>query len=122
MANVTIPSVPAIVSEIELVYSPKPRPAELPQVSNAAEIHTLLIQTWDMNTIHLTEQFKVVLMNHDNRVLGICNLSSGGITGTIADIRLIFALALKSTATHIVIAHNPPLWEPQPEPAGHQNQ
>ncbi|MFT4092018.1 MAG: JAB domain-containing protein [Niabella sp.] len=36
------------------------------------------------------------------------NLSSGGTTVTIADIRLVFVVALKATALSIIISHNHP--------------
>lgn len=35
-------------------------------------------------------------------------LSQGGITGTVADVRLVFAAALKANAVSIVLAHNHP--------------
>lgn len=54
---------------------------------------------WNMNTIELQEEFKVILLNNAGRVPGILNLSKGGITETIADAKLIFATALKSAAT-----------------------
>jgi DNA repair protein RadC len=41
-------------------------------------------------------------------VLGVIHLSSGGITGTVADIRLIFGTALKAAASGIIISHNHP--------------
>ena len=47
-------------------------------------------------------------LNRSNRVLGVYPVSLGGITGTIADIRLILSVALKIVATCIVLAHNHP--------------
>ena len=41
----------------------------------------------------------------------------GGITGTVADIRLILAVALKSAATGIVLAHNHPSGNVKPSAA-----
>ena len=61
-----------------------------------------------MDTIELQEEFKVLLLNKAHRVLGIYNLSKGGIDGTVADIRLVFTTALKTASTSIILAHNHP--------------
>ena len=50
----------------------------------------------------------VLLLDQNNSVMGYQVLSKGGITGTIVDSRLLFAAALKSLATAIIIAHNHP--------------
>ena len=47
-------------------------------------------------------------LNRANRVIGIFPVSTGGITGTVADIRLILSVALKCAATGIIISHNHP--------------
>lgn len=47
-------------------------------------------------------------LNHRKKVIGVYRLSKGGITGTVADIRLVLSVALKTLATSIVIAHNHP--------------
>jgi len=50
----------------------------------------------------------VILLNKNNRVLGLAHVSQGGVTGTVLDPRVIFCLALKANATGLVIAHNHP--------------
>ena len=54
------------------------------------------------------ENFKVVLLNNSNRVKGIYELSKGGITGTLVDIRILFATVLKSLTVGIILSHNHP--------------
>jgi DNA repair protein RadC len=56
----------------------------------------------------LQEEFKVLLLNRANKVIGLYNTSKGGVTGTVADPRLILAAALKSGACFVVLAHNHP--------------
>ena len=63
---------------------------------------------WEQGRIGFVEEFKVMLLNRGNRVLGIVNLSQGGIAGTVADPKLIFAAALKAAASSIILAHNHP--------------
>lgn len=56
----------------------------------------------------MVEEAKVLLLNRANRVLGLCNLSSGGLTGTVMDVRHVFAAAIKANACQIIVAHNHP--------------
>lgn len=54
------------------------------------------------------EEFWVVLLNQNNRVLSKQFISRGGISGTIADSRIIFKYALDHLATSIILCHNHP--------------
>jgi DNA repair protein RadC len=96
------------VAEIELVYKSKVKPSERPRITSTKEAYQILLQTWDANKIDFVEQFKVVLMNKAHRVLGIYELSSGGISGTVADPKLVFMAALKSNACCLILSHNHP--------------
>ena len=94
------------VAEIKVSYSTNnSSKIKITSVNKAFE---LLLSCWDMETIELQEEFKVLLLNRSNEVLGIYPLSKGGITGTVVDSRLIFAVALKCNATGIIICHNHP--------------
>ncbi len=66
------------------------------------------MKAWDENKIEFVEQFKVLLLNRANKVLGVYEVSSGGVTGTVADPRLIFVAALKANACALIISHNHP--------------
>ena len=72
------------------------------------ETYEILKAAWNEDKIEFIEQFKVVLLNRGNRVLGIYNLSTGGTCGTICDVKLVFAAAIKSNASSIILAHNHP--------------
>lgn len=67
-----------------------------------------------MNKIELLEEFKILLLNRRNRVLGVVDISQGGLSGTVADPNVIFAAALKSCASGIILAHNHPSEELDP--------
>ena len=54
------------------------------------------------------EEFWVVYLNQSNRIIRKERLSSGGLTGTLVDVRLIMKWALLCNATGMVIAHNHP--------------
>lgn len=96
------------VAEVELVYKTKVKASERPLIKDSKDIHNVLKQIWDENKIEMVEEFKVLFLNRANRVIGVYDASSGGITGTVADPRLILAAALKSLAISIVLSHNHP--------------
>ncbi|MBL7870526.1 MAG: JAB domain-containing protein, partial [Cyclobacteriaceae bacterium] len=60
---------------------------------------------------------KVMLTNRANKVLGIFEVSTGGISGTVADPKLIFAAAIKAAASGIILSHNHPSGNLQPSQA-----
>jgi DNA repair protein RadC len=108
MENVMDLSVLNRVSEVELVYKSKVKPSERPQIKTSRDSYQLLFKNWDSNRIEFIEQFKVILMNRANKVLGIYELSTGGVTGTVADIKLVFMAALKTNACSLILSHNHP--------------
>jgi DNA repair protein RadC len=96
------------VAEIELVYKTKVKPADRPAIKSSNEAFQLISLLWNENIIELQEEFKVLFLNRSNRVLGIYHTSSGGITGTVADPRLILTAALKANCVSIMLFHNHP--------------
>jgi DNA repair protein RadC len=96
------------VAEVELIYKTKVKPSQRPKISSAEDSCKILRQIWDPAKIELVEQFKVLLLNRANKVLGVFDVSSGGTTGTVADPRIILAAAVKANAVSIIISHNHP--------------
>jgi DNA repair protein RadC len=94
------------VAEIGIYY--KSSPKVKPVIKSTDDAFKLLINNWDENLIELQEEFKVILLNNSNEVLGIFPMSKGGMTACVVDVRLIFACALKANATNIIVAHNHP--------------
>lgn len=54
------------------------------------------------------EEFWVLYLNNSNKVIYKSQLSKGGITGTVVDVRLIFKTALEHNATSVILSHNHP--------------
>lgn len=54
------------------------------------------------------EEFWVLYLNNSNKVIHKSQLSKGGITGTVVDVRLIFKTALEHGAISIILTHNHP--------------
>lgn len=105
------------LAEVELVYKVKVKASERPVITNADDAHKILYSTWDKNRMNIAEEFKVLYLNGSNRVIGVYEISMGGITGTVADPRLILAAALKSLAVSIILAHNHPSGNLKPSQA-----
>ena len=94
------------LAEIKISYSSTNKPKI--KITKGEEAYKVLLDSWNIDTIELQEEFKVLLLNRANQVLGIYPLSRGGITASLVDVRLIFAVALKCNATGIIICHNHP--------------
>jgi len=56
-------------------------------------------------------------MNAGNQVIGVYDMSKGGITSTVVDIRLVLSVALKCLATNIILVHNHPTGNTNPSQA-----
>ena len=96
------------VSEIQLSYKSKVKASLRPKISSSRDAENILRQYWNDDLMELQEQFKIMLLNRYNKVIGIFTASSGGIAGTVADPKLIFGCALKAAASGIILSHNHP--------------
>jgi len=96
------------VAEIELTYKSKIKASERPTIHTSEDAYKIFMRFWDKNKIELVEQFNAMFLNRGNKVLAIYQLSTGGITGTVADPRLLFIAALKIGAVSMILAHNHP--------------
>lgn len=94
------------VSEIKISYSNK-NPVKV-KVTSSQIIYDMVIGQWDSGIIEYQEEVKIILLNRSNIVLGIYEMSKGGITGSIVDIRIILGVALKCGASSLIMVHNHP--------------
>jgi DNA repair protein RadC len=96
-----------------IVYSKKIKNEDRPKISKSQDAVDVFRELWS-SQIEVREEFIVLLVDRSNRVLGYQLLSKGGMTGTVADIKLIYSVALESLASSIIIAHNHPSGNIQP--------
>lgn len=66
------------------------------------------------------EEFWIIYLNNSNKVLSKSQLSKGGITGTLVDVRLVYKAALEMGAVSIILSHNHPSGALQPSEADKQ--
>lgn len=96
------------VNEISLRYNNYSSIKNAPKISSSTMAAEVLFECWEKDLIEIQELFIIMFLNNSNKVKGFLPLSQGGITGTLVDIRILFAVALKSLSTAIILAHNHP--------------
>src|SRR5664280_442367 len=96
------------IAEVRLVYRTKIKASERLQIKCSKDAFDIFMENWDQDTIEHIEEFKILLMNRSNSVLGIMPVSKGGLSGTVTDVRLIFQGAIKANASGIIVCHNHP--------------
>ena len=99
--------------KVRIVYSKNQKSSDRPKVTASKDVYYWFKQIWS-SQMQTREEMYVLLLNRNNKILGYHVLSMGGITSTVADIRLLYAVALKSLATSIILAHNHPSGSLQP--------
>lgn len=66
------------------------------------------------------EEFWIIFLNNSNGVLHTAQMSKGGITGTLVDVRLVMKQALEQSAVALILAHNHPSGTLKPSRADRQ--
>ena len=103
------------IAEINVFY--RPNLFSRVKVTSSSSAYVIILEDWDLDTISLFEEFKVLLLNRANYTLGIYTLSKGGMSGTVVDVKLLMAVALKSAACSMILVHNHPSGNLQPSEA-----
>jgi DNA repair protein RadC len=95
-----------LIAEITIGYSHLVKPSQQIQIHSSNDSYKHLLPIW--KDIEYRESFAVLLLSRANKILGIRWISTGGTSGTLVDLKLIFQAALKANATAIIAAHNHP--------------
>lgn len=103
------------VAEIQVSYSTKT--LDRIKIKDSKSVYQVIINKWNLEIIELQEEVKIILLNRANEVLGVYELSKGGTSGTIVDIKLILSVALKCNAHSIIMCHNHPSGNLKPSKA-----
>jgi len=96
------------VSEVQLIYKSRIKASDRKKISCSRDAYKIFMDNWNPEIIEFVEEFKILLMNRANAVLGILEISKGGISGTVTDVRVVFQAAIKGNASGIICAHNHP--------------
>jgi DNA repair protein RadC len=95
------------IPEIKIRYNRSAR-IFLGKVTTSKDVYDFLKKVFERNTIQLQESFIVLYLNRANQILGYYKHSVGGIAGTVADPRIIFATGVASASSGIILSHNHP--------------
>ena len=104
------------IAEVTITYSHKVRPADMPTVTSSKDAYDYVIHGW-LDTIEHHESFGVMLLSRANKVKGVCWIGHGGISGTVADPKMVFQAALKTNASSVILLHNHPSGNTNPSEA-----
>ena len=63
------------------------------------------------------EEFWILLLNRSNRFIGRVCISTGGVSGTVVDAKVIFKKAIESLASSVILCHNHPSGNLRPSQA-----
>ncbi|MCC7302775.1 MAG: strawberry notch family protein [Bacteroidia bacterium] len=96
------------VPEVKLRLNRSSRRKHFGKIGDSKDVAEFIRKVYKRGEIELQEQFVVLYLNRANDIIGYYRHAVGGITGTVADVRIILAAALKSASTSIIIAHNHP--------------
>ena len=103
------------IAEIKVSYSVKSKSKI--KIENSQNAFQVLADSWDKDTIELQEEFKLLILNRNNCVLGTYSVSKGGTACAVVDPKLVFSVALKCNASSLIFAHNHPSGNLKPSPA-----
>ncbi|MFT0318080.1 JAB domain-containing protein [Bacteroides thetaiotaomicron] len=96
------------VGEVELSYKSTVKHSERMKVRCSKDAYKVLKATYRDGTMEHKEYFKILLLNKGRDVLGYTQISEGGISSTIVDVRVILQIAILCNASSIILAHNHP--------------
>ena len=108
--------VPLKVTEIELIYNNKVKAVDRPQITSPEDAYRIFEHNWSRQ-MSLLEEFRVLLLDRSNRAMSIYSVSRGGVSGTVVDLKIVFAAAIKGRASSIILAHNHPSGNLKPSQA-----
>jgi DNA repair protein RadC len=103
------------ISEISITYSCKVKASDRTQITKSDRAFEVFVEAFP--SLEHKEYFYAMFLDRANRVLGVYQVSSGGITGTVVDPKIVFQAALKANACSIILGHNHPSGQINPSEA-----
>ncbi len=85
-----------------------------PKISSSTDVYEYM-KAHLLDLSH--EEFWVILLNRANKIIKCQRVSSGGVSGTVADPKIIFKIALDELSSSIILVHNHPSGNLKPSQA-----
>lgn len=83
--------------------------SELKKINSSKDLYQVCKSMYDNGTFDWQEEMILICLSQSNKIIGYYKISSGGITGTICDPKVVFTVALNCAGTtQIILTHNHP--------------
>ena len=107
--NIMFPKISDLftIPELKIRYDPKLPASDRPKIKSSEDAFHLVYPLF-MDYLKHREAFMVIYMNRANRVLGVHQTSIGGLSGTVADPKVIYQSALLTNSSSLILVHNHP--------------
>lgn len=94
--------------EISIKYKGTKK-VDLKKIASSRDVHSVCKELFNEGTIDWKEEVVLLCLSNANKVIGYYRVSSGGVSGTVVDPRVVFTIALNCAGTtNIILAHNHP--------------
>ena len=100
-------SIPVTIPEIKIRLVPSQNKM-VERITKPEEVAEFVRQVIGKDELNVREHAVVLYLNRNGRVKGYYHLSTGGVSGTIIDPKVIYSIAVKSLSSSIIISHNHP--------------
>ena len=94
------------IAEVKISYSHIIKPSNQVKITGSRDIYMRIAPIWP--DIDYCETFAVVLLSRSNKILCINYISTGGISGTIVDVKKVMQAALNANSSCLLLVHNHP--------------
>ena len=96
------------LAELKVAYRSRTKAEKRQPIRGPEDVERYLRAIWNKSTLELVEEFVVVCLNGSHEAIGWVKVSTGGLTSSQVDPRVVFAIALQTASTAIIVAHNHP--------------
>lgn len=107
--------IPDVIAELRVTYVPEIRPENLVRIHSKEEVIAVALPRW--REVDARESMQIMLLNPANGVLGMREISVGGIDCTAVDVRIIIQTAILANAVGVIMIHNHPSGSLKPSEA-----
>jgi DNA repair protein RadC len=90
------------IAEVQISYSSHVKAKDRMKVTGSKDAADAFRIFWPAYE-HIEYSY-LLMLNRQNQILGYHQLSKGGMTGAVVDVRVIFQVALKASCTSIILA------------------
>jgi DNA repair protein RadC len=103
--------------EVQVSYKNNVKAADRKKITSSKDAYSILQAIYNPDKVEHVEEMFLLFLNRGNHVLGWAKISSGGTSGTVVDVKLVYQLALGANASALVFSHNHPSGSVKPSDA-----